>query len=45
MEQDKIQILKTKIQEGIDSGIVINFNPKKHLELLKKKVIKSNNHG
>jgi len=25
MEQDKIQLLKTKIQEGIDSGIATNF--------------------
>ena len=31
----KIKALKNAIQEGIDSGIAENFNPKKHLELLK----------
>lgn len=34
-EENKIKILKNAIQEGIDSGIAENFNPKKHLELLK----------
>lgn len=34
-EENKITILKTEIQEGINSGIVKDFNPKKHLKLLK----------
>jgi antitoxin ParD1/3/4 len=34
-EENKIAALKTAIQEGIDSGIAKNFNPKNHLELLK----------
>lgn len=34
-EENKIQILKNAIQEGIDSGIAKNFDPKKHLETLK----------
>lgn len=34
-EENKVQILKSAIQEGIDSGIVKNFDPKKHLETLK----------
>ena len=37
-EENKIQILKNAIQEGIDSGIANDFNPKKHLELLKAKM-------
>ncbi len=45
MGKIKIEVLKIKIQEGIDSRIAINFNPKKHLELLKTKVKKLNNHG
>jgi antitoxin ParD1/3/4 len=36
-EENKIQILKKTINEGIESGIAENFNPKKHLELLKAK--------
>jgi antitoxin ParD1/3/4 len=40
MKQDKIQLLKTKIQEGIDSGIATNFDPQKYLELLKAKMKK-----
>ncbi|MCS3871448.1 hypothetical protein J3D55_004364 [Chryseobacterium ginsenosidimutans] len=40
MEQDKIQLLKTKIQEGIDNGIATNFDSQKHLELLKAKMKK-----
>ena len=34
-EENKIQILKNAIQEGIESGIAKDFNPKKHLESLK----------
>ena len=37
-EEDKIQILKNTIQEGIDSGIAKDFIPKKHLESLKAKM-------
>jgi len=36
-EENKIHILKKAINEGIESGIAENFNPKKHLELLKAK--------
>jgi len=34
-EENRIKVLKNAIQEGIDSGISKNFNPKKHLALLK----------
>ncbi|MEO8149118.1 MAG: type II toxin-antitoxin system ParD family antitoxin [Bacteroidia bacterium] len=34
-EENKVVALKNAIQEGIESGIVKNFNPKKHLQLLK----------
>ncbi len=34
-EESKIAALKSAIQEGIDSGIAHNFDPKKHLETLK----------
>jgi antitoxin ParD1/3/4 len=37
-EESKIQLLKTAIQEGIDSGINKDFNPTKHLESLKAKM-------
>ena len=37
-EENKVQILKNAIQEGIDSGIAVDFNPKKHLEYLKAKM-------
>ena len=40
-EENKIQILKNAIQEGIDSGIAEDFNPKKHLQALKTR-LKSN---
>ena len=33
----KVIALKTAIQEGIDSGIAQDFEPKKHLETLKAK--------
>ena len=34
-EENKIQLLKKAIGEGIDSGIAADFNPEKHLETLK----------
>ena len=34
-EEERIQLLKKAIQEGIDSGIAINFDPVKHLQELK----------
>ena len=34
-EENKIAVLKTAIVEGIDSGIVKRFDPKKHLSKLK----------
>lgn len=40
-EENKIQILKNTIQEGIDSGIASNFEPNKHLETLKAKIKKN----
>lgn len=35
-EENKIQILKNSIQEGIDSGIATDFDPDMHLKQLKK---------
>lgn len=40
-EENKIQALKKAIQDGLDSGISKDFNPKKHLQSLKAK--KENN--
>ena len=34
-EESKIDLLKHAIREGIDSGIVNDFNPEKHLLSLK----------
>lgn len=34
-EENKIQILKNAIQEGIESGTAKDFDAKKHLEILK----------
>jgi len=34
-EENRIKVLKYAIQEGIDSGIAENFNPKEHLKSLK----------
>ena len=34
-EEGKITLLKSALQEGIDSGIAKDFNPKKHLQKLK----------
>ena len=36
-EESKVIALKKAIQEGIDSGIAHDFDPKKHLEILKSK--------
>ena len=36
-EENKVMALKNAIQEGIDSGIEHDFDPKKHLESLKAK--------
>lgn len=35
-EENRIQILKNSIQEGINSGIATDFDPDMHLKLLKK---------
>lgn len=36
-EESQVTALKNAIQEGIDSGIAYDFDPKKHLESLKAK--------
>ncbi len=36
-EENKIIALRNAIQEGINSGVAKDFDPKKHLELLKSK--------
>ena len=36
-EETKVIALKNAIQEGIDSGIAYDFDPKNHLESLKTK--------
>ncbi len=36
-EENKVAVLKSAIQEGINSGIAPTFDPKKHLEKLKAK--------
>ena len=36
-EENKITVLKSAIQEGIDSGVALDFDPKKHLASLKAK--------
>ena len=36
-EERRFAILKSAIQEGLDSGIAIDFDPKKHLASLKAK--------
>jgi len=35
-EESKVILLKNAIQEGLDSGIANDFDPKKHLESLKE---------
>ncbi|WP_326984437.1 type II toxin-antitoxin system ParD family antitoxin [Chryseobacterium sp. MYb264] len=37
-DENRVQLLKNAIQEGIDSGINADFNPKKHLQTLKAKL-------
>ncbi len=34
-EENRITALKSAIQEGLDSGIATDFNPKKHLQSIK----------
>lgn len=34
-EEQKFYVLKTAIQEGIDSGIAVDFDPKENLKRLK----------
>lgn len=34
-EESKVNLLKNAVQDGIDSGIAQDFDPKKHLESLK----------
>lgn len=36
-EENRLLVLKNKIQEGINSGRVDNFDANKHLEILKTK--------
>ena len=36
-EENKIVVLRNAINEGIESGIAENFDPKRHLESLKAK--------
>ena len=36
-EEDKVLLLKNAIQEGIDSGLAKDFDPKNHLETLQAK--------
>lgn len=36
-DENKMAALKASIQEGIDSGIAHDFEPKKHLDSLKAK--------
>ncbi len=36
-EENKIIVLRNAINEGIESGIAENFDPKRHLESLKAK--------
>ena len=37
VKENYLVTLKSAIQEGLDSGIAINFEPQKHLESLKAK--------
>ncbi|MGN7866108.1 MULTISPECIES: type II toxin-antitoxin system ParD family antitoxin [Chryseobacterium] len=39
-EENKIQLLKNALKEGIESGIAADFDPEKHLTLLKSKMKK-----
>ena len=34
-EEDRVMALKSAIEEGIKSGIAVDFDPEKHLQMLK----------
>ena len=34
-EEDRVMALKSAIEEGINSGIAVDFDPEKHLQMLK----------
>lgn len=36
-EENRIAVLRNAIQEGIESGLAADFDPQKHLEILKSK--------
>ncbi|MFN8776136.1 MAG: type II toxin-antitoxin system ParD family antitoxin [Flavobacteriales bacterium] len=36
-EESRLRVLKSAIQEGVDSGIVEDFDPVKHLKAMKKR--------
>jgi len=36
-EENKVEALRNTINEGIESGRAVDFEPKKHLEILKAK--------
>jgi len=36
-EESRILLLRKSIQEGIDSGFTVDFDPEKHLAMLKAK--------
>lgn len=40
-EEQKFYALKNAIQEGIDSGLAVNFDPEEHLKKLKQTKKKS----
>ncbi len=40
-EENKVQMLKNAVEEGINSGIAHDFNPQKHLELMKSNLKKN----
>ena len=37
-EENYISALKSAIQEGLESGVAINFDPQKHLESIKARI-------
>lgn len=36
-EENRASVLKSAIQEGLDSGVATDFDPRRHLESLKAK--------
>lgn len=34
-EESRVAVLRNALQEGLDSGVAIDFDPSKHLEMLK----------